>query len=103
MEDRTFSALQNKLILDEKYSVLDAAIMTANILTSYDEEIRKNIIDWANGKDVSAFELNGSTVAEVEEELACSTFQALSFMNALTKDVDIYMDAMLRLEGDDMR
>ena len=103
MEDKTFSALQNKLILDEKYSVLDAAVMTANILTCYDDDVRKNIIDWATGKDVSTYELNGSTVAEVKDELACSTFQALSFMNALTKDVDIYMDAMLRLEGGDVR
>ena len=100
MEKTVFSAIQNKLILQEKYKVFDAAVITANILTCYDEDIKKAIISWANGDDVSSFELNGSTVSDVSEELSCSVFQALCFMNALTKDVDIYMDAVLRLEGD---
>lgn len=100
MENTIFSAIQNKLMLKEKYTALDSAILTANILTCYDEKIKQTIIAWAKGEDVKNFELNGSTVSEVVEELSCSVFQALCFMNALTKDVDVYMDAVLQLEGD---
>ena len=56
------------------------------------------IIDWAEGRDVSKFVLNESTVSDVADELSCSEFRALCFMNALTKDIDIYMDAILQFE-----
>ena len=103
MNDEVFSKIQNKLILGEKYSILDSAIITANILTCYNPEIRDTIIDWAEGRDVSKFVLNESTVSDVADELSCSEFQALCFMNALTKDIDIYMDAILQFEKDDIR
>jgi len=97
-----FSTIQNKLISDEKMDLIPAAIMTADIINHYDKDVRTAIIDWANGEDVSSFEVEGTKVEDLKYELGCSDFQALAILGAIKTDPDIFEDAVLLLGRDEV-
>lgn len=95
-----FSLIQNKLLSDEGMNLVHAAITTADILNYYDTDVKKAIVDWANGKDVSSFEADGNTVFDIIDELGCTSFMALCILNAIKKNPESFEDAILMLGED---
>lgn len=95
MDDSIFSKLQNKLLAEEECNIIQSAILTADILNHYNDSIREAILNWADGKDVTSFEIDGTKVSDIMEEINCSVFQALCVLDGIHANPEIFMDAVL--------
>lgn len=98
-----FNKIQNKLIIEENLEVVQAAILTADILNYYDATIKKAILAWADGKDMMSFSIEETTVKDIVEELDCSVYQALALLNATNQNRNIFDTAVLVLERDEVQ
>lgn len=100
MTTLSFGKLQGKLMASEKYSVIDAAILTEAVIDSFSDHIRDAVFSWAEGEDVRSIATNGTTVAEIIEAVGCSTFQALCILDAVYKKPDCFDSAVFSLSSD---
>lgn len=102
MEDSIFSRLQNRLVQEEKLSIIHSAILTADILNHYEPSVKEAVLAWADGKDVGTYEIDGTSVEDITGELNCSVFQALCILNGIHSNPEIFMDAVLVSWKDDI-
>ena len=100
MIDISFGKLQGKLMASEKYNAVDAAILTEVVIDRFSEDVRKTILDWADGVNVDQIEIDGVAVKDVADEIGCSTFQALCILNAVREKPDCFAPAIFTLTVD---
>ena len=100
MADLSFGRLQGKLMAAEKYSAIDAAILTEAVIDKFDEEVRTLVLDWVEGKDISSSEVDGTAVEDIVEAIDCSVFQALCILNAVKEKPDCFESAVFQLTMD---
>lgn len=102
MEKSIFNNLQNKLQTEEGLNAIHSAILCADIMNHYEDSVKEAVIAWADGANVDTFELDGNSVEDIRWELSCSSLQALCILNAIHRNKDIFLDAVLVEWKDDI-
>lgn len=102
MADISFGKIQGKLIVSEHYNIIDAAIFTEAVIDSFDDDVRRLVFDWTDGKDISSAEVDGVTVQDIVDEIECSVFQALCILNAIKEKPDCFDLAIFELRTDEV-
>lgn len=103
MAEVSFGTLQGKLMACEKYNPVDSAILTEMVFNNFDEEVRRLVFNWVEGKDVASETIEEVTVTDIIDSLECTTFQALCILNAVKNRPDCFDSAVFSLNIDEIR
>lgn len=95
-----FNEIQTRLIYEEKLPVAYAAVMAAQALFDFQPELQQAVRQWAEGKSVAHAALGEYSVADIQEEIGGSEFQALCMLNMTAKYPRCFDDAVLFLPQD---
>lgn len=96
MEQNLFNQIQTRIIVKEKLSLINAAIMTANVLNRFADETKDAVIRWSKGEDVTDFSYQGTTVSAIIHQLQCSEFQAVCILDEVGVNRNSFATALLR-------
>ena len=95
-----FNVIQTRLIYEEKMPVAYAAVMAAQALFGFQPELQQAVRQWAEGQSIANATLGEYTVADIQEEIGCSEFQALCMLNMTAQYPGCFDDAVLFLPQD---
>ena len=93
-------ALQVKLSSEEGLPVAYAAILAEHALFQYDKRVRAGVLQWLDGTLTDAFTVEDLSLADIQQEIGCSLFQALSVMDIYLRNPE-YSPSVLRNEARD--
>lgn len=80
--------LQNKMIVEENVPIAYAAILAENALFRFDERVQAGVVQWVKGQLTDSFSVEDISVADIQDEIGCSMFQALCVMDIYLKNAD---------------
>lgn len=94
------TALQLKLVAEEELPLAYAAIQAENALYRFDERVQEGVKLWLAGELTDAFAVGDISLADIQYELGCTQFQALSVMDIYLKNPDFVPVAQWTEEKD---
>ncbi len=80
--------LQNKIILEENVPLACAAILAENALYRFDERVQAGVVQWVKGELTTDFSVGDISLADIQDEIGVSLFQALCVMDIYLKNAD---------------
>lgn len=80
--------VQNKIILEENVSHACAAILAENALNRFDERVQAGVVQWAKGELTADFTVGDISLADIQDEIGVSLFEALCVMDIYLKNAD---------------
>jgi len=78
--------LQSKITLEENLPLAYAAILAENALFRFDPRVREGVYLWMADELNDSFMIEDISIADIQEEIGGSLFQALSVMDIFLKN-----------------
>lgn len=96
---KTIKEMQAKIMVEEKMPIVQAAILADNVLNRFDPRIREGAILWMQDRLTAEFSVEDISLADVQDELEVTPFQALCVMDIYLKTPDFIPRADWFLKG----
>ena len=91
--------LQSRIMVDENVSMVQAAILTDNVLNRFDPRVREGALLWLEDRLTDSFQAGDISLADVRDELDITPFQALCVMDIYLKNPDFIPRADWFMKG----
>jgi len=96
---KTIKEMQAKIMVEENMPIIQAAILTDNVLNRFDPRVREGAILWMQDRLTDDFTVEDISLADVRDELEVTPFQALCVMDIYLKTPDFIPRADWFLKG----
>ena len=96
---KTIKEMQAKIMVEENMPIIQAAILTDNVLNRFDPRVREGAILWMQDRLTDDFTVEDISLADVRDELEVTPFQALCVMDIYLKNPDFIPRADWFLKG----
>lgn len=78
--------MQTKITTEENISLSYAAVLAENALCRFDERVREGVLRWVDGSLTADFAVENISLADIQQEIGGSLFQALCVMDIFLKN-----------------